>query len=265
VVKVQGFVKDTTDLTSIFRIKDANVTLLDEQSIVKEMKSDEKGAYIFELEVNKNYTLKAEVNENYFANSVSFTTKGVEYDTIIYIDLNLARIPLIIELPNIEYDLGKATLRPESTVALDGLIKTLTDNPHITIEMRAHTDYRDTDEKNQILSENRAKACVDYLILKGIDPERLTSKGFGESSPKVVDKWSAEKYKFLKEGDILTPAFIDKLPTKEQQEICHQMNRRTEFSVTRKDYKLQEVIVVPQGEGDNINGQQKPKDKTGEF
>ncbi|HOE04890.1 MAG TPA: OmpA family protein [Bacteroidales bacterium] len=264
VVKVQGFVKDTTDLTKIVRLKDATVTLLDEQSIVKEMKSDANGAYQFELEVNKNYTLKAMVDENYFANSVSFTTKGVEYDTVIYIDLNLAKIPLIIELPNIEYDLGKATLRPESTVSLDGLVKTLNDNPHITIEMRAHTDYRDTDERNQILSENRAKSCVDYLIMKGIDPERLSWKGFGESSPKVVNANDAARNPFLKEGDVLTPAFIDKLPKKDQQEAAHQLNRRTEFSVLRKDWNLEDKYVVPEPQPEE-NQQRKPKDKTGEF
>ncbi|MBP7463777.1 MAG: OmpA family protein, partial [Bacteroidales bacterium] len=178
--------------------------------------------------------------------------------------LNLAKIPLIIELPNIEYDLGKATLRPESTVSLDGLVKTLNDNPHITIEMRAHTDYRDTDERNQILSENRAKSCVDYLIMKGIDPERLSWKGFGESSPKVVNANDAARNPFLKEGDVLTPAFIDKLPKKDQQEAAHQLNRRTEFSVLRKDWNLEDKYVVPEPQPEE-NQQRKPKDKTGEF
>lgn len=263
VVKVQGFVKDTTDLTKIVRLKDATVRLLDEQSIVKELKSDANGAYMFEIEVEKNYTLMAEVDENYFANSVSFTTKGIEYDTVFFIDLNVARIPLIIELPNIEYELAKADLRPESTVALDGLVKTLKDNPHITIELRAHTDYRGGDDYNMDLSERRAKSCVDYLILKGIDAERLTWKGFGETSPKEIDAKTAERFSFLKEGDVLTPAFIDKLPNKEQQEAAHQLNRRTEFSVLRKDYNLHLKHVVPQEE--EKPKEKKPIDKSGEF
>lgn len=264
VVKVQGFVKDTSDLSKIVRLKDATVTLLDEQSIVKELKSDANGAYQFELDVNKNYTLKAMVDENYFANSVSFTTKGVEYDTVIFIDLNLAKIPLIIELPNIEYDLGKATLRPESTVSLDGLVKTLNDNPHITIEMRAHTDFRDTDERNQILSENRAKSCVDYLIMKGISAERLSWKGFGESTPKTVNENDAKRFTFLKIDDVLTEKFINKLPNKEQQESAHQLNRRTEFSVLRKDWDIEDKYSVPMPKTKE-NQVREPKDKSGEF
>ncbi|NLA23433.1 MAG: OmpA family protein [Bacteroidales bacterium] len=264
VVKVQGFVKDTTDLRKIVRLKDANVSLLDEQSIVGEILSDANGAFQFVLEPNKNYSLKAMVDENYFANSVAFTTKGVEYDTVIYIDLNLAKIPLIIELPNIEYDLGKATLRPESTVSLDGLVKTLNDNPHITIEMRAHTDYRGSDESNQILSENRAKSCVDYLILKGINPERLFWKGFGESSPKEINENDAERNKFLKVGDVLTEDFINALPNRDQMEAAHQLNRRTEFSVLRKDWNLIDKHTVVETEEEKAK-ERKPKDRSGEF
>jgi len=264
IVKVQGFVKDTTDMSKIVRLKDASVTLLDDQSIVKEMKSDATGAFSFELVPGKNYTLKAMVNENYFANSVSFTTKGVEYDTVIFIDLNLAKIPLIIELPNIEYELAKADLRPESTVSLDNLVKTLNDNPHITIELRAHTDYRGGDDYNMDLSYRRAKSCVDYLVLNGIDSLRLTSKGFGETMPKVIDEKTAAQFPFLKAGDVLTPEFIDKLPGKEKQEICHQLNRRTEFSVLRKDYNLIDEHSINEDNKDgNLN--KPPQNKSEDF
>jgi peptidoglycan-associated lipoprotein len=77
---------------------------------------------------------------------------------------------------------------------------------------------------------------VDYLIQKGIAPDRLTARGYGESSPKVVTTRLSEDFSFLDEGDVLTETFINSLATLEQQEIAHQINRRTEFRVLRTDY-----------------------------
>ena len=74
---------------------------------------------------------------------------------------------------------------------------------------------------------------------KGIEAERLTPVGYGEGKPKVVTKKMAEAHPFLKEGDVLNEEFINGLD-KEQQELCHQLNRRTEFQVLRTTYKLYE-------------------------
>ena len=141
-----------------------------------------------------------------------------------------------IEVENIFYDLNKANLRPESEVALDKLIETLNDNPNITIELSAHTDFRGTDAGNINLSQRRAQSVVDYLIRKGIKTERLTAKGYGEAVPKTVTKRIAQKYSFLKEKDILNKDFIDHFETNEQKEEAHQINRRTEFKVLKTDY-----------------------------
>ena len=67
--------------------------------------------------------------------------------------------------------------------------------------------------------------------------ERLTAKGYGEESPKIVNKKLAEKHPFLKEGDTLTEAFISNL-NEEEQETCNALNRRTEFQVLRTTYNL---------------------------
>jgi peptidoglycan-associated lipoprotein len=147
----------------------------------------------------------------------------------------MAQIPRIITLPNIFYDYDKATLKPESHVSLDGLVKTLKDNPKITIELRSHTDYRGNDDYNMKLSQARAKSCVDYLIEKGISANRLQARGMGESEPKVVDDDLAKQYKYFKVGDILTEQYILKL-TKDQQEVANQINRRTDFSVLAKNF-----------------------------
>ena len=143
--------------------------------------------------------------------------------------------PVLIE--NIFYDFDKATLRPESSVALDSLVDLLKQNPHITIELSAHTDYKGSDQYNERLSQQRAESVVRYLIQHGIVSDRLTPKGYGESMPKLIKKRVAEKYPFLKEGDKLTEAFITALP-EEQQEECNQLNRRTEFRVLQTTYGM---------------------------
>jgi peptidoglycan-associated lipoprotein len=238
VITLNGMVRDTTDIDKIVMVKDAKITLLNDAGIVAELKSSETGTFKYQLEPNQNYKVKAEVNKDYFSNSVIFTTKNIEYDTVINVVINLAKIPRIIVLPNIEYDYDKATLRPQSMVALDELVKTLNDNPNLVIELRAHTDFRGNDDYNMRLSQARAQSCVDYLISKGIKPDRLVAKGFGESMPRVVTKEISKEFPFLKEGDVLTEDFIVKLKDNSKIEIAHQLNRRTEFSVLSTDYGI---------------------------
>ena len=149
----------------------------------------------------------------------------------------LANISAPVLIENIFYDFDKATLRPESQTALDELVKLLNENPNVTIELSAHTDCRGSDQYNERLSQQRAQNVVNYLIQHGIEKERLTPKGYGESKPKRIKRKVAEKYPFLKEGDILDETFISTLP-EEQQEQCHQLNRRTEFIVLRTTYGL---------------------------
>jgi peptidoglycan-associated lipoprotein len=152
------------------------------------------------------------------------------------VTITLMPIDKPIELPNILYDFGRWDLRPESMVSLDRLIETLIENPSITIELMSHTDSRDTEEFNLLLSQRRAQSVVDYLIEKGIDPDRLVARGYGKSTPKVVDDEIAELNPFLRSGTTLTEQFINSLANDEQREIAHQINRRTEFRVLRTDY-----------------------------
>ena len=149
----------------------------------------------------------------------------------------LANISAPVLIENIFYDFNKATLRPKSATALDELVGLLNENPNITIELSAHTDSRGSDQYNERLSQQRAESVVRYLIDHGIAADRLTPKGYGEGMPKKIKRKVAEKYPFLKEGDVLSEAFITTLP-EEQQEQCHQLNRRTEFRVLRTTYGL---------------------------
>jgi len=149
----------------------------------------------------------------------------------------LANISAPVLIENIFYDFDKATLRPESATALDELVRLLNENPNITIELSAHTDYKGSDTYNEGLSQRRAESVVNYLIEHGIASDRLTPKGYGEGKPKTIKRKVAEQYPFLKEGDVLTEEYITKL-SEEQQEQCNQLNRRTEFIVLRTTYGL---------------------------
>lgn len=149
----------------------------------------------------------------------------------------LASITAPVLIDNIFYDFDKATLRPESTQALDELIKLLNENPNVTIELSAHCDYRGAIEYNRTLSQKRAESVVSYLVEHGIAADRLSPVGYGKEKPKTIRKKLTETYTFLKEGDVLTEDFIKALKP-EEQEICNQLNRRTEFIVLRTTYGM---------------------------
>ena len=166
--------------------------------------------------------------------SVKPVTESEEYT--LQFPLANIRVPVLID--NIFYDFDKATLRPESTQALDELVKTLNENPNITIELSAHADYRGRAEYNKRLSQRRAESVVNYLIEHGIAADRLTAVGYGKEKPKTVRKKLTETYPWLKADDVLTEEFITALKDKEKEEICNQLNRRTEFRVLRTTYGL---------------------------
>lgn len=160
-------------------------------------------------------------------------TESTEY----VLQFPLASITAPVLIDNIFYDFDKATLRPESTTALDELIKLLNENPNVTIELSAHCDYRGAVAYNKVLSQKRAEAVVTYLIEHGIAKDRLSPVGYGKEKPKTIKKKLTEKYPFLKENDVLTEEFIKTLKP-EEQEICNQLNRRTEFIVLRTTYGM---------------------------
>jgi peptidoglycan-associated lipoprotein len=83
----------------------------------------------------------------------------------------------------------------------------------------------------------RAKSCCDFLIKHGIEAERLTPVGYGKNKPVIADKALHTKYPFIPQEQVLDEEFILSL-TPEQQEICNQINRRTEFKVVKTTYKL---------------------------
>lgn len=159
----------------------------------------------------------------------------VERQHVLQFPLPSISVPVLVR--NVFYEFDKADLTANSVEALDRLTKMLNENPNITIELAAHCDFRGNDAYNLRLSQRRAESVVKYLTEHGIAADRLTAKGYGETVPKIVNKKLTETYPFLHENDTLTIAYIEKR-TPEEQEICHALNRRTEFRVLRTTYGL---------------------------
>jgi outer membrane protein OmpA-like peptidoglycan-associated protein/tetratricopeptide (TPR) repeat protein len=157
-------------------------------------------------------------------------------DTTLQFALANISAPTLID--NIFYDFDRATLRDSSKTALDKLVVLLRENPHVTIELSAHADYKGSATYNRQLSQRRAEAVVAYLISHGIAADRLTPKGYGKERPKTVKRKLTERYPWLKEGQVLTEEYIRSLKDPGQQEICNQLNRRTEFMVLRTTYNM---------------------------
>ena len=99
------------------------------------------------------------------------------------VELKRIDIGKTIALRNIFFDFDKATIRSESANELNRLIKLLTDNPTLKIELGSHTDSKGSDDYNQKLSQSRSQSVVAYLIEKGISSDRLVAKGYGETVP----------------------------------------------------------------------------------
>jgi peptidoglycan-associated lipoprotein len=176
-------------------IPNARVTLLDSRdNVMQEYESGTDGKFTFRVFENENYFIVGEA-EGFLTERESFTMigKSVPVETLKELVTNIS-VDTIIVLPRkqkeIAFRLDKilfgydsADIRPASARELDKLVQILIDNPDIKIELSSHTDSIGTYEKNMGLSERRAASSVKYLISKGITPERLVAKGYGETKP----------------------------------------------------------------------------------
>lgn len=196
------------------------------------------GSFTKRLTPGVSYVLLGTCN-GYLNHMQELVTDSTVEDRDYTLQFPLSSITRPVLIDNIFYEFGSATLTDSSIVALDVLVRLLTDNPNVVIELGAHCDYKGRDEYNERLSQRRAESVVTHLIAKGIDAARLVAKGYGESTPKTVTKKMTERHAFMHEGDTLTEAYILTLP-EEQQEICNAANRRTEFRVLRTTFGLYE-------------------------
>lgn len=195
----------------------ANIVLVDntKNKIIAEFASEAStGKYLISLPGGSNYGIAVK-QDGYLFHSENFIIPDAsgfkQYEKNV--ELKKVEVGKSIVLRNIFFDLDKYSLRPESVNELERLVKLLQENPSMKIEISGHTDTRGSADHNEELSANRAKAVVDYLVEKGIDRNRLSSRGYGESQPLVSD------------------AEISKMSTKTDREEAHQSNRRTEFKI----------------------------------
>jgi len=189
--------------------------------------------------------------EGYFRLVLKESTVGLNHSEDIQMEVVLQRIPEEpILMPEILFDLAKWDLKPQFEDSIQGLIRTMDANPHIVVELGAHTDARGNNEANDILSQKRAESVVNYLILRGIDPGRLFAKGYGEQIPRTLTKEVKKNGITFPAGIQLTELYIDSLPAN-QRETAHSLNRRIEFRIVSKDY--QERALAEQGDTSDVH------------
>lgn len=192
---VEGEVRDKN--TKVI-LPGTKITLLNEDgSIAGETYVDEEGKYVFETEPNKKYKIEG-YRDFYIPTIEEFNTTdegkielNIELEIESYDDAEEIVVTKIdgyiyIELENIYFDLDKWDIKPQAAKTLDVLVDLLKKYPRMEIQLGAHTDSRSSEEYNLKLSNNRAKATLDYLVNNGIDSKRLKHKGFGESQPLVA-------------------------------------------------------------------------------
>jgi len=281
VFTLQGIVRDDSTQETI---KNATVKITGTDGSSYIGYTDEEGKYLFnEMQIlpNTTYELLGS-HKGYFADKGKETTIGIERNTDLEHDFFLERIPVKpIELPEILYDFAKWDLKLQYQDSLNGLIETMRDNPSIIIELASHTDSRASLDYNDTLSQKRAQSVVDYLVGRGIAPDRMVAKGYGERVFKTLKEsviypgFELRQGAFMKNdtiisgvaikkgllytdlaidsvvferGTILDEDFIESLSTTREKELAHQLNRRTEFKVLSEDYTPKEdgEISVPE-------------------
>ena len=192
------------------------------------------GNFKLKLNPETEYVFAA-YKDGYLRDKAAISTIGLDDSKDFRFNMYLTPTDSPIKVENINYEFGSWELLESSKASLDSLVQILLFNPTITIELMAHTDHVGSDQFNFDLSQKRAQSVVDYLIEKGINPQRLVAKGYGETWPKTVTRELAKQYDFLKRGDELTEEFINQL-SEQQQEIARSINRRTEFRVLSTDF-----------------------------
>ena len=168
-------------------IAGATIKLVGNDGTYSKITSKKDGSY--------SYPLNKETEYVYLATARGFLNKSGEMNTlnanksIVHqknFELNSIRQP--IRLNNIFFDLGSAELTEASSASLNELVKTLNDNPNITIEVSAHSDAQGEDALNLALSQQRAESVVNYLVNNRIPKDRLKAIGYGETKPVIADE-----------------------------------------------------------------------------
>ncbi len=232
--KVYRITGEIFDKETNQRIDGARVRVIATDGTNLRMRAND-GKFQLKLNPETEYVFAA-YRDGYLNDKVRETTIGLTDSKDFHVNLYLTPTDAPIKVDNISYAFGAWELNEASKASLDSVVQILTLNPTITIELMSHTDHVGSDQFNFELSQKRAQAAVNYLIQKGISPDRLVAKGYGETWPKKVTRALARQYDFLKRNDELTEEYINKLSA-DEQEVAKSINRRTEFRVLSTDYQ----------------------------
>lgn len=207
-----------TDIDTKEILPNAKVILFDDKmNKISETISSDKGAYSFKIECNKKYYVRAS-KEEYETTEKSFgpVTKTGESKLDIELKRNIFPVEVgtdlakILDVSIIYFDLDKWNIRPDAAEDLEKIIAVMNQYPNMTIDIRSHTDSRQTHKYNELLSDRRAKSTLEFMVKNGINRNRLTAKGYGETQ--LVNNCSND------------------VPCSEAE---HQKNRRSEFIVLK--------------------------------
>ena len=217
-------------------IADAKLRIVGSDGTNSKVNARHDGTYKIKLKKDVKYVMLATAR-GYLNAKEQWNTLGLKDSKTYEKNFALSPISRPVKMDNIFYEFGRWELTKASEEELNRLVKLLNDNPNITIELSAHTDLVGNDEYNLDLSQKRAQSCCNYLLSQGIESERLTPVGYGKTKPVIADKNLNKQYPWIPVDQALDETFILSLPA-DKQEICNQINRRTEFKVLKTTYKL---------------------------
>jgi outer membrane protein OmpA-like peptidoglycan-associated protein len=214
-------------------LPNCRITLIgsDSTSVIKY--TDTTGRVMFEKErddnlIKRNVSYKIIVSKtDYLVGIKTFSTVEENNENFVEEIFLTFALNIVLDFPEIQFYYDKWDLlveegRINSYDSLDYLYQIMIDNPTIIVEIQNHTDCRGKPQYSTSLSQRRAQACLEYLVTKGISKDRLIANGYRSQVPR---------------GPGLDCESIKKLPSKEDQEKAHQLNRRTQFKVLSFDYK----------------------------
>ena len=208
-----------TDSETNMPVADSQITLFDaDMTKIKTVNTDANGIYdLGTVECDKKYYVRAD-KVDYETNELPFTTPKIAGNTYFPILIKKRLIKIeegidladkkFLDIPLIYFNLDKSFIRKDAAFELEKILALMNQYPNIKVDVRSHTDSRQTDDYNMKLSERRAKSTIGWLVKNGIDPSRLTGRGYGESQ--LINKCS------------------DGIKCSEAE---HQMNRRSQFIV----------------------------------
>lgn len=208
---------EVTDESTKELLPNTTISLYNKQfNLLNTTISDSKGNYSLIVDCGQDYYVRAEKPE-YNTKEQKISISKLDGRTYLPIALEKTKCKVTIGddlgkcfgIKNIYFDFDKYTIRVEAAIDLEKILIVLTDNPGMKLDIRSHTDSRGTFKYNEVLSSNRAKATIQWLIKNGVNPNRLTAKGYGETQ--LVNHCS------------------DGVSCTEEE---HQLNRRSEFIIT---------------------------------